>query len=459
MKAIIKSRWIILAVWVVATVLLTLFMPDIDRIIDRRGNLELSKDNPSQQAQRLIDTMTGREGKTALLVFHDRNQLSEGTMDALKADLAKLSADREKLGITGIVDSFNTPEAADKLISKDKTTMLIQLTYDKGDTRTQVYTDSLNGYFTNVTAEHYITGLDFIQSDYLKQTNASIDKSAVITVAFILVVLVLMFRSAAAPLVSLLSVGIAYLTSIGIVGQLIDKLAFPVTSLTRMFLILILFGIGTDYNILLFNRFKEELKNHGNIDDAISATFKTAGKTIVYSAATIFIAFMALNFVKFSVYRSGLAVAVGIIVLVLELLTLMPAVFKLLGKRLFWPAKETSGHRQSKAWEKASRLSARRPVVAVAAVVILLVPIITSGAYKVTFNNLEDMGSDYPSVKAFDVVSEHFSVGTTMPTTVVLQSNKTFNNQECLAALDTLTDQLKKIDGVDGVNGPDAARG
>ena len=459
MKAIIKSRWVILAVWIVASILLTVFMPDIDKIIDRRGNLELGKENPSQQAQQLIDAMSGKEGRTALLVFYDKNQLSQETMEALKTDLASLNADRAKLGITGIVDSFSTPEAADKLISQDKTTMLVQVTYDKGDTRTEVYTDSLNGYFKNVTAEHYITGSDFIQSDYLKQTNASIDRSALITVAFILVVLVLMFRSATAPLVSLLSVGIAYLTSMGIVGQLIDKLGFPVTSLTRMFLILILFGIGTDYNILLFNRFKEELKNHGNIDDAIGATFKTAGKTIVFSAATIFIAFMALNFVKFSVYRSGLAVAVGIFVLVLELLTLMPAVFKILGKRLFWPARETAGHRQSKVWEKASRLSTRKPVVAVAAIAILLVPVITSGAYKVTFNNLKDMGSDYPSVKAFDVVSEHFSVGTTMPTTVILQADKAFDNQNSLAALDALTDQLKKIEGVDTVMGPTQPEG
>jgi putative drug exporter of the RND superfamily len=454
MKTIIKSRWLIIILWAVATIALTIFTPNLDQIIDQRGNMTMDQSYPSQAAQKMIDGMSTTKGNTGIFVFYDKNTLSDQDMNEIESALKDLKGDKRALGITDILDSFDTPEAKSQLVSKDNTTMLAQFTYEKDGSDTETFVNKVDSKLQNLKVSHYVTGSDFISNDYLKQTNSGVEKSAIITVLFILIVLVVMFRSVITPLVSLLSVGIAYLTSMGIVGQLIDKLGFPVTSLTRMFLILILFGIGTDYNILLFNRFKEEMKKHINIDDAISATFKTAGKTVVFSAATIFIAFMALNFVKFSVYRSGVAVAVGILVLVVELLTLTPALFRILGKGMFWPSRNVAEHRQSKIWEKASSFSTKRPAIVIAAIAILILPVILIGTYKLSFDNLQDMDNSSPSVMGFNTVSEHFNKGTTMPTTVVIQSVSAMDNSTSLAAIDSLTEKIRNIKGVNSVMGP-----
>jgi RND superfamily putative drug exporter len=459
MKTILKGRYWIALLWIVAAAVLAWFTPNLDTIINQRGNAMIGQGYPSQAAQEMIDRMSASSGNSAVLVFYDRDTLSADDLQVIQSALQNLKDNKETFGITGIVDSFTYPEAKDQLLSKDNTTMIAQFTYEKNGRDIQVITDQLTGSLQGLKVSHYITGGAFIANDFLKETNAGVDKSALITIGFILVVLILMFRSPLTPLISLLTVGIAYLTALGIVGQLIAHFGFPVTSLTRMFLILILFGIGTDYNILLFNRFREELQTQASIPDAVRATYKTAGKTVVYSATTIFIAFVALNFVKFSVYRSGVAVAIGILVLVIELLTFTPALFGILGPRLFWPVKAGAGHKQSKIWAGAAAFSVKRPLVAAAAIAVLLVPVFLAGSYRLTFDNLQDMSDAYPSVQGFNLVSAHFSKGTSMPTTIVLSSDTPLDNNASLTVLDGLTKKLEAIPGVQTVLSPTQPQG
>ncbi len=454
MQKIIKFRWPIVAIWIIASIILTFFMPNLNYIINERGNATIDKSYPSQQAQRMIDSMSDKKGDTGIFVFYDKDKLSQKDMENIKNVMKDIKDNKDGMGITGVTDVFGSPSAKSQLVSKDETTMIAPFTYERKGRDTQTIVNDIESRLGKSRVNHYITGGAFISNDFLKQTNRGVEKSAIITIIFILVVLILMFRSIITPIVSLLTVGISYLTSMGIVGQLIDKLGFPVTSLTQMFLILILFGIGTDYNILLYNRFKEELINHDSVDDAIVATFKTAGKTVVYSSLTVFIAFLSLNFVKFGVYRSAVAVAVGIVVLVALLTTLTPAIFKMLGSKLFWPSKEGTGHKSSRTWEAATSFSVRRPYVAIVSIALLIIPILIVGSYKLSFDNLKDMNGDSPSVMGFNTVAEHFSKGTTMPTTVVLQYKESIATNEGLAVVDNITNKIKKIDGVTAVQSP-----
>lgn len=454
MKNIIKFKWAIIAIWIIAAIVLTIFMPNLNYIINERGNATIGESYPSQVAQEMMNGLSETKGESGIFVFYQKDKLSDAHMKNIESVLHKLKENREKLGVTGVLDVFDVPDARSQMLSKDGTTMLAQFTYEKNGRDIQEIVDALETQLEACQTEHYITGGAFIANDFLKVTNEGVEKSAAITVAFILIVLIIMFRSVLTPLVSLFTVGISYLVSMGIVGQLIDKLGFPVTSLTQMFIILILFGIGTDYNILLYNRFKEELLKHHNIDDAIIATYKTAGKTVVYSSITIFFAFLSLSFVKFGVYRSSVAVAVGIVVLVALLLTLTPAILKLVGGRLFWPSKGNTGHKPSRVWEAATGFSIRKPYIAMLAILLLVVPMLIVGSYKLSFDNLKDMGGDSPSVVGFDTVAEHFSKGTTMPATVVIRNNEAMDTSESLAIIDTITNKIKKIDGVSAVQGP-----
>lgn len=459
MKTVLKFRWIIFVVWIVMALVLAIFEPNINTIINEKDQGNLSEEYSSTRAKNLLNQMSNESGDKAVIVFNKEDKLTDVDMESIKKGLDNLKAGKDEFGLVSITNHFDTPEAKDQLVSKDGTTVLASITFQKNGRDMQDIQKTIEDKLKDVKVEYSITGEEFIKNDYIQVTFAGVDKSAVITVLFILVVLFLVFRSIVTPLVSLFTVGISYLCSMGIVSQLIFNMDFPVTSLTRMFIILILFGIGTDYNILLFNRFKEELGRQNSVDEAIIETYKTAGKTVMYSSLTVFIAFLSLSLAEFDVYRSACAVAIGILILFIMLITLTPFFMKLLGEKLFWPSHRTSGHKESKVWEKVTNVTVKHPVISIIAIVAIMIPVMYFNNQELNFDNLKDIDSSYTSVKGFNTVSEHFSKGKSMPATVVINSKNPMDNNEALSVVDKLTVTLRKIDGVDEVSGPTQPKG
>ncbi|MGN7168739.1 MMPL family transporter [Paenibacillus cellulositrophicus] len=452
MRQIIKWRWAILVLWLVATVLLTVFQPDVNAILQQRGQDPLAEDSPSKVAGALLNKMTGQSGTSDIVVFHEENKLTDEDMKSIESGVMNMKAKQSELGITEVLDPFSMPEAKSQLISEDGTTVMVSFSLDKNGRDMEEITDQFNQALKDVKATYYLSGEDFIQNDYIKASTAGVEKSAALTVIFILVVLIVMFRSIVIPFVSLLAVGISYLCSMGIAAQIIDKMNFPVTSVTQMLLVLILFGIGTDYNILLFNRFKEELSHGKSVDEAIVASYRTAGKTIVYSILTVFIAFAGLSFSDFGIYKSANVVAIGTVILVLEILTLTPFLMKTLGPKLFWPSKKVTGHKESTFWAKLTAVSVKHPVIVTVIIVILMIPVLLTSGQKLSFDQLKELGNGYPSTKGFSIVADHFSRGQALPTTVVIEDDKTMDNNDTLGVIDKLTEKLKGIDGVKSVS-------
>jgi uncharacterized membrane protein YdfJ with MMPL/SSD domain len=452
MRKIIKWRWAILVAWLVATVLLTAFQPDVNAILHQRGQDPLSDDSPSKVAGKMLSKMNETMGMSNILIFYDKDKLSKDDMKQIESAIGSLRAKQAELGFTNFIDPITVPQAKASLISPDGTTLMASFILEKNGRSVDEIGQQIESVLKDVKVEHYLSGEDFIQNDYIKASTQGVEKSAALTVIFILLVLVIMFRSLVIPFISLAAVGVSYLCSMGIAAQVIDKLNFPITSVTQMLLILILFGIGTDYNILLFNRFKEELSHGSSVDDAIVTSYKTAGKTIVYSILTVFIAFAGLSFSEFGIYKSANVVAIGAVVLVLEVLTLTPFLMKTLGTKLFWPSKNVTGHKESRFWARLTQVSVKHPVVTTVIIVILLIPALLTSGQKLSFDQLKELGNDHPSTKGFAIVGDHFSRGQALPTTVVIENSKAMDNNEALSVVDKLTNNLKKVKGVVSVS-------
>lgn len=459
MRKLLRHRWGFLILWTIITIGFAINQPNLKQILNEKGEATIPENEPSVQASEMLDQLGSSKGDTVILVFYDKNQLSDKDMIDIEAGFNSLNEQKDDLGITGIIDAFGTPEAKDQLISEDNTTMIAQVTVEKGNRDNKMVIDDLDNAIQNVETEHYITGALAIGNDYVNNVSDGVEKSAAITVGFILIVLILMFRSLITPVVSLLAVGVSYLCSMGIIGLLVNWFDFPVTSFTQMFVILVLFGIGTDYHILLFNRYKEELSHGATIDEAVITSFKTAGKTIIYSGLTVFMGFASLSFVKFPVYRSANAVAIGIAVLLIEIMTLTPLLMRIIGHKLFWPSKSTGGHKESKLWGKAATISVKHPVLSLLAVAVVLGSVIVFNTTTLSFDNLKDLSSDNPSIKGFHIVADKFGDGKVMQTTIVLDSEKAMDNNEDLAIIDTLTEKLKGVEGIKDVAGPTQPKG
>lgn len=459
MKQMLKNRWILLGLWIVLTVLFAFNQPNLKQILNEKGETTIPDTVPSQVASQMLSKLGNAKGESVLIVFNSPSALTNTELKSIETAVNKLHDQKSSLGINSIVDPFYTPQAKDQLISEDQTSMIVSVSFDKGSRDNHTVIKDFESTLTDVTVKHYLTGAIAINNDYVSDVAKGVEKSGMITILFILLVLVLMFRSVVTPVVSLMAVGVSYVASMSIIGILVTKFNFPVNNFTQMFVILVLFGIGTDYHILLFNRFKEELGNGKDIDEAIVTSFKTAGKTIIYSGLTVFMGFASLTFVKFPVYRSANAVAIGIAVLLIEMMTLTPVLMKIMGKKLFWPSKQAAGHKESGFWGGAASLSVKYPIRALLMVAVLIVPVILFSPVKLSFDNIKDLSPNSPSVQGFNLVAEKFGAGKVMQTTVVIESKTPMDSNEALAAIDELTFKLKGLEGVKEVAGPTQPKG
>lgn len=455
MRTILKARWAVLAVWIAIAVILAIAAPSLTELVKEHGTISVPDDYSSTQASRILDEVSSSKGSAdetnLALVFHNPNGLTEKDTRDIQHAIQLLNQNKDTLHLVSMLEPFGQPELKDKLISKDNKTVLASLTVSTEKANPAAIRDQIDKELSPLSVEHYITGSKLIENDQIISSQEGLKKSELITVIFILAILIFVFRSMIAAFIPLLTVGLSYMISQSIVAYLVEGMQFPLSTFTQIFMVAVLFGIGTDYCILLLSRYKEELAHHDNLWDAIIATYRTAGKTVIFSGIAVLVGFAVIGLSKFILYRSAVAVAIGIAVMLLALLTVVPFFMAVLGKRLFWPAKKSIEHKESRIWGAIGTFSIRRPLAAILIVAAVTVPFLITYKGEVSFNSLEEIGDKYESVKAFNIISDSFEPGESMPTQVVIKSSSPLQAGEYMTLAEKISRELVKVDGVSSV--------
>ncbi|MEL4026479.1 MMPL family transporter [Lysinibacillus endophyticus] len=455
MKNWLNIRTASFVFWVVISLIMILTMPNLDTLVREKGQTEIPDYTQSQIASELLIEMANGETENyqfiAVFTSGSDEALNENQLNDIDKAIQTLKDDSEELGITDMLTYSDSEEAEKQLVSEDGTTILTQISVDQNQGTVEEVAQSLRKKTDVASVDSYYTGTDIVLDDFAKSSQEGIKKTEVIAIIFILLVLVLVFRSPIVPLISLITVGVSYIVSLGIVTHLVDKFDFPFSNFTQIFLIVILFGIGTDYNILLYNRFKEELGKGGHILKAITETYRTAGRTVIYSGIAVFIGFMALYLAEFKLYQATSAVAIGVAVLLLVLITLNPFFMAVLGIKMFWPIKSINGHSENKTWLFLSKHSFFRPIAALAIVLVIAIPFILKYTGDLNYNDLVEISDEYESKQAITVIEEHFPAGFSSPASLVIKADESLATQKALQDIDKLADVISKVDGVSQV--------
>lgn len=437
-------------VWLVVMVAAIIFLPNISSLVRDKGQTKLPSSAKSQVAQ-VIQNHWGRNQnntRQVVVVFNNGDSpLTSDQKQAIDGTIQRFKVQKSKYHVKSMTAASDNAAAKKQLISKDKSTQLLQLMVGKNQTVANM-TKNITAGAKTAGVKTYVTGSDILNDDFTQETEAGIQKTEIITVIFIFIVLTLVFRSPITPLVSLLSVGVSFIISLSVVMNLVNKFNFPLSNFTQVFMVVVLFGIGTDYNILLFDQFKEEL-SHG--DSPVAATgraLKIAGRTILYSGSSLLIGFSALGLANFSIYKSAVGVAIAVAILLLVLLTLNPFFMALLGPRLFWPTKKFAGGSTSKMWHGIAASSVRYPIIALVVVLGVSLPFILTYNNELNYDTLAELNDTIPAKKGFQVVQNHFSKGTAEPSTLYIKTDHALNNEKDLKVIDSLTKQLQKVKGV-----------
>ncbi|PWW08297.1 RND superfamily putative drug exporter [Paenibacillus cellulosilyticus] len=452
MRTVLRFKWLVLVLWLAVAAGLMLSAPNMEDLVRDKGQISVPDGYSSSEASKLLSSLEGQdgEGKTdsTVVVFHREGGLTDEDLSQAQQALQKLTDNGEQYGVTQVTTHFQTKELESQLVSKDKATVIALVKVKEEGRLPKEMSDSLNEALSDVKVDHYLTGGWVIGEDVVQSSQEGLKKTELITVGFILVILFLVFRSAIAPLVPLLAVGFSYLTSQSVVAYLVKYMDFPLSNFTQIFMVAVLFGIGTDYCILLISRYKEELIRLGDRDEAIVETYRTAGRTVLFSGLAVFVGFASIGFSTFVLYRSAVAVAVGVAVMLIALFTLVPFFLSVFGNALFWPARGSLEHKESKLWGAVGSFSLKRPLWALVILLVLIVPALTAYKGSISFNSLDEIGEKYDSVKAFNLVADGFGPGETLPTTVVVQSDTPMGDTNGLAVVEQVSRALAQVPGV-----------
>ena len=446
----IKNHVGSLIAWILIVVISIFMLPNVNQLTREHSTISLPANVKSEVASTIGNHWGHHQNNTYQVVAVFNNQdgaMSKSDQKNVNQTIRYLKRHKSELGIKSMLTPYENSATKKNLISKDKTTELVQLNVSKKKSVSNINKQLTKAVKTD-GIRTYITGADILQDDFSGAIQEGIKKTEVISVIFIFIVLVLVFRSPIVPLISLLTVGVSFITAFSIVTNLVKNFNFPFSNFTQVFMVIVLFGIGTDYNILLYDRFKANLGNGMDKFEAAKNAQWNAGKTILMSGSSILIGFSALGLARFSVYKSAAGVAVGVAVLLIVLLTLNMFFMTTMGKTMFWPVKTFNGESESPFWRFLSKHSLAHPIIALVLVLAVLSPFYFTYQNKLNYDDTAEIADSTPSKQGFLIVQKHFSKGTAEPATLYIKSNHTLDNEKDLKLIDQLTEQIKHTKGV-----------
>lgn len=442
-----NSLWFVF--WAVILTLAVVFFPDESSL---KSDQSVPDSYQSVQADKLANQFSEKDkgAKTVIAVYTNGNQpLTDVQNQAIDQTVKKLRDNAAEYKITGVTDAGDSSEAKSQVVSKDKTTRLVQLTVKSNDITKMK--KELTASTATKQVRSYITGSDILDQDFGDATGKGIAKTELIAVIFIFVVLIFVFKSPITPILSLATVGVSAVVGISIVYNMVKYWGLSYSDLTEAFIIIVLFGIGTDYNILLYNEFRSGLVRGLDKFAASKEAIRVGGRIILYAGVSVLIGMGTLYFADFYLYKSAFGIAISVAVLLMVLLTLNPFFMTTFGSFMFWPTKSFNVEGESRFWQFLTKTALARPVIALGTLLIILVPIALQSHGDLNYDSAVEVSDKTPSKQGYNLIQSHFSKGMAASTMIYLKSNTTLDNQDDLRVIDQVTQNLKSIKSVEKV--------
>ncbi len=463
-RLVIRLRWVFVGAWVVAAVLFGVFGPSLTQVGSADESSFLPRDAESLAARHVIATSFPSDAapSQALIVFSRAGGLTDADRTAIEGLRGYFEGSGHPSPILRYVTAEGTPSLASMMRSTDNVVELARV-----DMSTPSFLPETNDTIDAVRAHleasgvlpgglvAQVTAQAGIGRDYLQAIRDGTDRTTLVTIVLVVVVLLLIYRAPLAALVPLLTIGAAFLVARGTLGFMAQA-GWQLSSVLDSFIVVLVFGVGTDYTIFMISRFREELGRHAP-DDAVRVTIGRIGAVITASAATVIVGLTSMVVARFGMIQTtGPALAITIFVTLLAGLTLTPSLLSIAGRRLFWPTHEktrTADDENKGFWAAlARRITSRPGLLAGGMLVILFVPALGLPQLKQNFDVLNELPATAESRQGFETLSRHLAAGELMPLTALVKvpsgSTADLTNQDGLARIAALEQSIAALPNV-----------
>lgn len=359
MRAIARAAarwwWIVVTFWVGLAAVMTALAPPFEEVATFDDAAFLPADSRTVVGADLHEESWPDENFSRVATIglvRDGGELTEED-EAYALELVEWLESDGPAALGDVMTHLRDPDLEGPLTAEDGQAMLIVVGFDTAlfTPRANDAVDAMREHVHEVEPppdglDAYVTGTAAVAADESRAIDEGLARAQVLSVVLVIAILLWVFRSPVAPVVPLTMIGVSYLLSVAVISLLAEA-GMQVSALFETFALVIIFGAGTDYGLLLISRFREELALAEDIglqrtatlrDRTLIATTLVLGAVIASSAGTVMVGFSAQGVADFGLYRTmGPAMAIAIGITLAAGLTLVPAMMKMFGRLLLWP--------------------------------------------------------------------------------------------------------------------------
>lgn len=427
-----RTKWLILAGWTAIALFVGPKALDFDQSQDNRDRNYLPSGAESSEAIAMEERAFGDQLLTGLLVYNNPAGLT-------RADKAAVAGAAEQLAKRPLMGQLGEPLPL--FFEDGKTAALYTQIKAEGDQEVLfAASDRLRELAAAAPPGTTVklSGQTGFYDDTVRVFD-SIDGNLLLgTIALITLLLLLIYRSPFLWILPLATVGIAEVTSRGLGTELAER-GMTITTQSAALMTVLVFGVGTDYALLLIARYREELRHYTDRHEAMAHALDRSGPPILASAATVIAALLCLTLADVNATAgAGPIGAMGIAVAMLAMLTALPALLLVFGRPVFWPfvprVEATAAEIPVNFWSRLADRIAARPAL-VTFCVVLLMGVMSLGLMNPPggLDLTKSFRDDVESVQGMEILAKALPPGATGPAVVMVEGED--NVPKAVAAL------------------------
>jgi len=453
---LVRLRFAVVLFWAIVALAAYLYLPPIGSSTTSSLSEVVPESAPAARAQSQADVLAGSVEAPAILVYSNPKGFTGADLERIRGGIQSLNEGvgrprRLQRAVPLAVENQSDPTQVDRGLLGNRA--LPVLLYFEGGTR-------LTGIAAGVeeTREALespgplrigVTGIRLVQYDTKVAIDGNLWPVTVVTALAIFLVVALTYRSLVAPLIPLSSIGLATFLTLRVLGWVASEWGISIPSQIEPIIVVLLFGVGTDYALFLLSRTRQALEEGIGRVEAARLGVERVGGVLLSSAVVLIAAFALLLLAQLGLYRAlgpGLALALCLVFIVT--LTLVPALLAVLGPAAF-------GQRGSIRWRTRSRGLRRSGLVAGALSVGLLFAAAGSLGLKVGFDQLANLPDGAASARGYEELTAEFPGGVMAPVNALIEGEDLDERDEELLRLQSeLQGELLDADGSAIIFGP-----